>query len=101
MAVRYGLDIVSKRDPKVRAIEWYEGRKQRDEYRTYYMRHGRTVFGVEESFVSREERAHELAVARASRPSNANFHGYGSPNGGSGMSVALALAAGVALGGLF
>lgn len=97
MAVRFGLDIVSKRDPKVRAIEWYEDRKQRDEYRTYYARHGRTVFDVEENFVSREEREHELALARASHPQT---HVYGSTTrSGSGFGFALAMATAVALGG--
>lgn len=103
MAYRYGIDCAAKADPTQRATEWFGSRTERDEFLNWYRKHGRDAVATQEEYKSREDREHELAVARASAPrySSSTSQYTTSSCHSSGVSAGVGLALGVAIGSLF
>lgn len=99
MAYRYGIDCAAKADPTQRATEWFGSRTERDEFLNWYRKHGRDAVATQEEYKSREDREHELAVARASAPRASYYRSSSWHNGG--ISAGVGLAIGAAIGSLF
>lgn len=106
MAYRYGIDVAAKADPSQRATEWFGSRGERDEFLNWYRKHGRDAVATQEEYKSREEREHELALARASAPRyvrSTTMPPYCGSGAGAvvGISAGAGLALGVAIGSIF